>query len=599
MGFRATDPVCYYASPLDVTGSRAPEPGEERRFVSNRDDDKQSDQNEIADESAGPSKTATTELSVRRPTPAAPAAVEPLSVAALPASANGLHDDEATDRPTQDLHRRQLGARLVELVGPGAGRSYRLSRENLIGRDPKASVHVTAEDVSRRHARIWREWDGAWMIEDLDSRNGTLLNGVPVARDLISFGDHVQLGATLLYVFTYYDQLQEQILQVQRLESIGSMAGGVAHDFNNLLSVVIGNLDYLDHRNRAKKLDSDSISECLGEMRRATERAERLIHQLLDFSRPEKGGAEAVDFTALAYEAIDFCQRTAKPGVKFETTIEERLTVHGNPTQLHQMIMNLLVNARDAMPAGGKLSFRATRTKLERDAIVALPFVIPGPYVRVVVSDTGIGMSEETRQRAFEPFFTTKKDGKGTGLGLSTVYALVRNHGGHVYVESEVDKGASFTVHLPAIERGRREYVTQRMADTIDNVREEAILDAPRVLLVDDDSAVLRSTARLLAELGYEVLTASDGKQAIDLYEKNRRENDVKLVLLDVVMPGMDGADVLTALLQRDPGARVLLISGRCESKDVQPLLRRGARGFVRKPCGAKNLRQAIASALM
>jgi two-component system cell cycle sensor histidine kinase/response regulator CckA len=501
----------------------------------------------------------------------------------------------AVGRGDTDVTRSQSGARLVELVGSRTGRVHRIEcNEAIIGRDPSAQVLVESGDISRRHARIYCD-QGEWAVEDLGSRNGICVNGRPVAQSRLSFGDHLQLGGSALFVFTYYDQLEEQILQVQRMESMGSLAGGVAHDFNNLLSVLVGNIDFLEQRRQVDDVDPKLLGECLGEMRDAAGHAENLIRQLLRFSRPSRGGANAmVDCSRLLLDAIGLCRRTFGPKISFVVQADDELQVQGDAGQLNQVLMNLLINGRDAMPNGGTLTVRATALAFDHDAASA-PYLTAGRYVRVEIEDSGVGMDEPTRSRVFEPFFTTKEPDQGTGLGLSTVYALVRKHGGHVQVRSDLGQGTAFTVYLPAAGAAGDEQTTTRPVEDIAGAEAE-LFGMPKVLLVDDEPAVLRTTSRLLRQIGYEVLVAANGSEALELYRDNSAE--IELVLLDVLMPGLDGGGTLAKLREHDPGVRVLLISGRADERRIAKLLEAGAQGFLSKPCGASSLQQAIAAAL-
>ncbi len=494
-----------------------------------------------------------------------------------------------------DQARLQSGARLVELAGSRTGRVHRVEgAEVVIGRDPLASLQVAGNDISRRHARLYND-EGAWHVEDLGSRNGICVNGRPVAQSRLAFGDHLQLGGSTLFVFTYYDQLEEQIMQVQRMESMGSLAGGVAHDFNNLLSVLVGNIDFLEQRRRIGEVELEVLGECLQEMRNASSHAEDLIRQLLRFSRPSRGGASTVvDCARLLFDAVRLCRRTFGPTIEIVAHADKELSVQGDLGQLNQIVMNLLINARDAMPEGGRLTVRATTLLFDHE-VVSVPYLTAGSYVRIEIEDSGVGMDEETRRRVFEPFFTTKEPDQGTGLGLSTVYGLVRKHGGHIQVRSELDEGTTFTVFLPSAIPA--EYEPSATSPVDDRLEAESLLfGMPKMLLVDDDQAVLRTTSRLLRQIGYEVLVAASGEEAIEVYRAKQAE--IELVLLDVLMPGLDGDGTFAKLREYDPGVRVLLISGRADEGRIAALLHAGARGFLPKPCGARSLQQAISDVL-
>lgn len=509
----------------------------------------------------------------------------------------GSKSTQPIESPSETkVSRHELRARLVELTGSRTGRVHRLTHpDNVIGRDPVvgSGVQLEEDDVSRRHARIFRRGE-FWVIEDMGSRNGTLLNGEFINEaKILSFGDHLQFGGRILCVFTYYDQLEEQIHQVQRMESMGALVSGVAHDFNNILSVMIGNVDYLDHCRQDGALDEAEVEELLAEMRQASAQAEELVRQLMRFSRPSTSGATVVDCSRLIKEATDLCRRTFGPKIELIIDVTLDLRVYAESGQLNQILMNLLINARDSMREGGKIEVSAKRRVIEG---ADMPFLSAGPYICIEVGDSGSGMDEETRQRVFEPFFTTKKSEKGTGLGLSTVYSLVRKLGGYINVRSELGKGSTFSLYLPAIQTGRHHVVTQPADKSICRAAHTLFYGMPRVLLVDDDEAVLRTTSRLLQKIGFDVCTAASGEEAVEIFEKEKDE--IQLVLLDVLMPGLDGARTFGLLRKIDPSIRVLFISGHVEAKSVDSFIESGACGFLPKPCSANNLKEAIDAVL-
>jgi signal transduction histidine kinase/ActR/RegA family two-component response regulator len=509
-------------------------------------------------------------------------------------------ESEADQQParTMDLPRPSDKARLVCLAGRDYGRVYRVRRDVLIGRDKNLQVQVDSPDVSRRHAHIWRGEDGQWLVEDLGSRNGTFLNSIPIqGRAQLSIGDRIQIGGSLLFMFSHYDQLEEQVRQLQKMESIGQLAGEVAHDFKNLLSVVITNLDYLQLSAGDNTLTKEELLECINEMRDATKRAGELTGKILGFARKGQEEASPTDLSTVAEEVVQMCQRTFNPKIAVEDKIQPELMVMGDSTQLHQVLMNLCINARDAMPDGGRLMVHAESRWLETIGALDVILPAPGEYVVVMVQDTGKGMDEETRARAFDPFFTTKGPKKGTGLGLATVYAAVKNHGGHVALDSEPGAGTTFRIYIPCLKEKPNETAAGiPPMDQFSPFSGEPGQDGNAVLIVDDDQAMHDVITRLLEEIGHEALCASDGVEALTLYEQNRSR--VRLVLLDMIMPNLGGEETYQILRRFDPSVRVLLTSGQYDEDEVLELLEAGAWGFLPKPYKREDFQRSVREAL-
>jgi signal transduction histidine kinase len=347
----------------------------------------------------------------------------------------------------QDTNPPGLGAlQLVCVAGPDLGRTFPVSGTSvLIGRGV-ADITLQSNDVSRNHARIARAGDEL-MIADLGSANGTFVNGTRITGAApLKIGDRVQLGATQL-VFSRHDELEERMRMLQRLEAMGTMAGGLAHDFNNALTVILGNLDHL----RGQLGDNKELLEVVDEMKDAASSASELANRLLRLGRSEPGTHGVVRLSGLIDRAISTMRR--QPGTKLavSASVPAELRVAGSYEELHQVLLNLYLNARDAMPDSGV--FRVQARALPLDAAHALALHLPGgagEYVELSVSDTGAGMDKETLARIFEPFFTTKPAGKGTGLGLAMVHGIVRRHGGSIEVESVPRSGTTFHIVLPA-----------------------------------------------------------------------------------------------------------------------------------------------------
>ena len=490
---------------------------------------------------------------------------------------------------TREMPTQTNRVRLVTLTGPDSGRVYRFREAVSVGRDYDCEVRLEAVDVSRCHARITRLASGDWTIEDKGSRNGTWVNGLPIDElQTLEFGDRVQIGGHTIFIFTHYDHLEEQMLQMQKMESIGQLAGEVAHDFKNLLSVVNSNVDFLTAQSKDGKLEQDELLECLGEMKEVTREAVALTSRLLGFSRQGLGEEAPVDLSTLSGEVVKLCQRTFDDNVAVEESVLPDLWANGDCHQLHQAVMNLCLNARDAMPEGGLLEVSVQRQQIDGLGLLSVPLPAAGNYVVLEVKDSGGGMDEETRERAFEPFFTTKGEG-GTGLGLATVFAVVKNHGGHVELDSAVGKGTVFRIYLPALDDSNEH------GDTFHNIPTpvmEAEVDANIILLVDDDEAVRLVTSRMLKMYGYEVLVARDGMEAVGFFEQH--QHDILMVVMDMMMPELNGIETYNVLKKMKPSVRVLVVSGFFTPENKEMLMEAGVRGMLPKPYDAETLHAAI-----
>jgi signal transduction histidine kinase len=344
-------------------------------------------------------------------------------------------------------------AQLIGLSGIVTGKVYSVFDEEVIGRDAGASIRIDGDDISRHHARIKRMGRGEYILEDLGSSNGTLVNGIPVKEHHLKPGDKLRLGADTLLIFTFRDPLENQFIQSLKMESLGRLVGGVAHDFINLLTTLYGNIDYLKLvTGQLDTQDSDKLDTCLEEMREVVKQASDLARQLLNFASPSKDEEDSVDVSELMDEVIRILRRSFTNDIIVATSIQPNLLVKGDRSQLHRVLMNLCLNAKDAMPTGGQLSILAEELEQMQADECSLPVLTPGQYVLITVRDTGTGMDEETARHIFEPFFTTKRPGEGTGLGLALVYSLVQAHGGKITVTSELNVGSTFRVYLPLSE---------------------------------------------------------------------------------------------------------------------------------------------------
>ncbi len=327
-------------------------------------------------------------------------------------------------------------------------------------------------------------------------------------------------------------KLETQLRQAQRMEAIGLLAGGIAHDFNNLCSIIIGYSELGMHRTQAE----DPLRNNLKEIRRAGERAATLTRQLLAFGR----NGEDVELRTVLNPVLG--------------------SVRADPGQVEQVLMNLAINARDAMPEGGTLTIETDNVFLPEE-FVEQPFAVtPGPYVKVIVSDTGTGMDERTEARIFEPFFTTKEPGKGTGLGLSTVYGIIKQSEGYILVNSEVGLGTSFQIYLPRVDRGVEEHKRSAIVDEYSRGTET-------ILLAEDEDAVRRIAREILETYGYHVLEAHNDGSALALCE--RYQKAIHLLLTDVVMPEISGRELAERLARLRPEMKVLYMSGYIDDRVV------------------------------
>ncbi|HEY5283843.1 MAG TPA: response regulator [Polyangia bacterium] len=361
--------------------------------------------------------------------------------------------------------------------------------------------------------------------------------------------------------------LLSQLVQAQKMEAVGALAGGIAHDFNNILAAILAWLSSLD----LEFTDTSAGYADIQEMKGLVKRGADLTHQLLGFACRGKYDVRPLDLARVVTRTSAMFART-RQDITFELHLRPDLhAVLMDQTQLDQVLLNLLINAAQAMPDGGQLILSAENASLAPQE-VAPHGAVPGRFVKLVVTDTGIGMDAATQARIFEPFFTTKPRGEGTGLGLASVYGILKAHAGIITVKSEVGNGTSFTLYLPTTDQpliaGDNTPAPQHGTGTI--------------LVVDDDEHVAKLVARLLRKLGYDVLTASGGRQAVEILRQHGKA--ISLVILDMIMPDMGGSQTFDALVKIAPRLKVLLSTGFSVNGHIQELLDRGCKGFLQKP---------------
>jgi len=366
--------------------------------------------------------------------------------------------------------------------------------------------------------------------------------------------------------------LEEQVRQAQRLEAVGRLAGGVAHDFNNILTAITGYTDLLLDAFQARDPRRDDLQQ----IRAAAERAAGLTRQLLAFSRKQVLQPRVLDLNEVVQGLEKMLHRLIGEDVALDVAPAAGLgAVRADPGQIEQVVLNLAVNARDAMPEGGRLTIATADVELDETYPHEHPGAVAGPYVMLAVSDTGTGMDRETRAHIFEPFFTTKEQGKGTGLGLATVHGIVAQSGGHIEVQSEPGRGSSFRIYLPRI-AGTAEAATPAPAPVVASGGGET------VLVAEDDGAVRDLVAVTLTQRGYRVLRAPDGPTALAL--ARAADGRIHLLLTDIVMPGMAGRALAEALQARQPEMKVLYMSGYTDDAVVRHGIQQDAMSFLQKP---------------
>lgn len=375
-------------------------------------------------------------------------------------------------------------------------------------------------------------------------------------------------------------KLEAQFLRAQRMESIGMVSGGIAHDLNNILGPIL-----LSVQISRKQTKDEKLLRLLDMIELSAKRGSEIVKQILSFARGKEDTRGTLHLEGLLSEVREFLQETFPKAIRIQAhSVGKLWAVSGNATQLHQVLLNLCINARDAMPNGGSLTIKAENLVLDSHYAVLSPGFTAGPYVVISVQDTGTGIPPEIRERIFEPFFSTKESTEGTGLGLSTVAGIVQNHGGFVNVYSEVGRGSTFKVHLPAL----------KTPETEEAEKSRKQLPAGKgetILVVDDEPAIREITRETLEAFGYKVLTANDGTEAVSLFAAHPEA--IQMVICDVAMPYMDGPSTIRALMNIHPAPKVVVVSGFAEAgkmvKDIEIV-----KAFLSKPYTGEKLLKTI-----
>ena len=377
--------------------------------------------------------------------------------------------------------------------------------------------------------------------------------------------------------------LEAQLLQAQKMESVGTLAGGIAHDFNNIMQAISGYAQLLLWERRPEDPDYDNLIA----IEKAADRANRLTRQLLTFSRQVPSVLKPVDLNAEIESLRVILERTIPKMIRIECHLAPDICmVNADRSQMEQVLMNLSINASDAMPEGGRLVFETRNIDLDREYCRTHPEAHEGPHVLMSVSDTGHGMDPETQRRIFDPFFTTQDIGRGSGLGLALVYGIIKSHNGHIQCYSEPGQGACFKIYFPAIGKAKPDLPHKRiLAPALANGTET-------ILVVDDETVILDLAETLLSRFGYTVIRAENGEEALEVMAA--QPGRIDLVILDLNMPGMGGNSCLEALSGQYPRVPVLIASGYSPNGSVRETLTAGASGFIAKPYQLRELTDIV-----
>jgi PAS domain S-box-containing protein len=505
--------------------------------------------------------------------------------------------------PSEEQYRAIVegGADAVALIA-GDGRLLFISApiERMTGYTPAELIGASAFDLVHpddlKHAREafqrtlaaaepvrieyrGRHKDGSWRQRDVIGVNR--LEDPAIAGVIVNFRDTTVSSAVETELRTEHTRLEQKLAQTQKMEAVGRLAGGIAHDFNNLLTAIVGYADLAQIRVE----DDELLRRDLEEIRKAGHSAASLTRQLLAFSRKQLLQPQIIDLNAIVDRMTGLLRRLIGEHIELRSLPADGLgRVNADPGQIEQVIVNLAVNARDAMPSGGTLSIETANIELDTAYVAEHPEASAGPHVMLSISDTGIGMDRTVQEHLFEPFYTTKEPGKGTGLGLATVYGIVKQSGGSIFVYSEAAHGTSLKIFLP------------RAAGAGDTAPLEPILPGLRgtetILLLEDQAEVRSVVEHMLTRHGYRVLAAGNGADGLDAARVYPGRID--LLITDVVMPGMSGRDVATQFLRERPDARELYMSGYTDDSVVQQGIIEHGVAFIQKPFTPSRLLQKI-----
>ena len=465
----------------------------------------------------------------------------------------------------------------------GAKRLYGWNAQEVVGKKADELLYrqkaLSQLQNNRQSLAEKGEWQGELHQITKDGKDIIVASRWTVMRDENGQPKSILTVSTDI---TEKKQLEAQFLRAQRLESLGTLASGIAHDLNNALTPILMTIQLLE-----RKLQDEQSQHWLSLMETNAKRGADLVKQVLAFSRGVEGKRTTLQVRHLITEIEKIARQTFSRAIEIHTNVptQNLWTISGDATQLHQILMNLCVNARDAMPEGGILEIMASNLWIDENYARMNIEAKVGPYVVITVSDTGTGMPPEVVDRIFEPFFTTKELGKGTGLGLSTVLGIIKSHGGFVQIHSEVGKGTQFKVYLPVTP-------TSEIDSTAIPQHDFPLGHGELILVVDDEDAIREMTKTSLETYGYKVLVASDGIEAIALYTKHQEE--ISVVLIDMMMPSMDGPTTIQVLRKINPQVKIIGLSGLVSNDKITHILGDSVKTFLPKPFTSNELLQNL-----
>lgn len=449
-------------------------------------------------------------------------------------------------------------------------------------------MDISHSDDRKETLRLSEEvYKGDWSFYQTEKRY-LRKDGQPVwtavrATAIKDNGGKIQYWLNILEDITERKQAEEankkleaQLQHVQKMEAIGTLAGGIAHDFNNLLMTIQGNASLMLYDMDIKH----PHYETLRSIEKAISSGAKLTKQLLGYAMKGNYQVKPLNLNQLVEETASAISRTKKDVMIHLGLSDELLSISADQGQMEQVLLNLFINALDAMPGGGKISLKSMNVTHENIKGKHYdPNPKPGNYVLLTVADTGIGMDKKTQERIFDPFFTTKEMGMGTGLGLASVYGIIKSHGGYIDVESEEGRGTCFSIYLPASGK--------KISET-DDTATQIIEGSGNILFVDDEEMVLETGVKMLKKLGYTVFESKSGTAAVEVYKENK--DKVDMVILDMIMPQMSGGEVYDKIKAINPNVKVLLSSGYSLEGQATEILKRGCNGFIQKPFRLKEL---------
>jgi PAS domain S-box-containing protein len=471
---------------------------------------------------------------------------------------------------------------IIQYTNPAVQKITGYNSLELIGQNPR--IFKSGQHDQSFYKDLWENitagkvWSGTLVNKKKD---GTIYHEATTISPVYNKSGNLINFVAIKHDMTQHLDLMTQLFQAQKMEAVGILAGGFAHDFNNLLQVVHGYSELM----LSDKTLSSRHRENLGKIYQATTSGAQLIRGMMGFSRKIHVKFKPVNLNRIVEQIRSLLTRSIPKMIEIELFVANDLSsINGEPTQIEQILMNLAINAKDAMPDGGRLAIETQNIVLDEEYCRIHLIAKPGRYVLISVTDTGTGMDEETAKRIFEPFFTTKAPGQGTGLGLSVVYQIVEQYGGKIFCYSKPSVGTTFKIYFPAIE----EIQDSNHSETEEPPKGQS----ETILVVDDEPNVTELVSGMLTEANYKVITASNGKEALDLYEKHQEQ--IKLVILDLNMPVMDGRQCLEALLSMNSNVKAIIASGYSANGTVKRILETGAKGFIDKPFDRRRVLEKI-----